>query len=97
MSARRRAAVILTWLIATGPTVSGQTPDEFRPATQAVLNDPDPADWPMWRRMYNGWGYSPLDHAARIRVSVSAWRSTKRWRVWRLIAGSTQNRLFHSG
>ena len=26
---------------------SGQ--DAFRPLTQAMLNDPDPADWLMWR------------------------------------------------
>jgi alcohol dehydrogenase (cytochrome c) len=30
-------------------------------ATDAVLQNPDPADWPMWRRTLDGWGYSPLD------------------------------------
>ena len=38
---------------------SGQ--DAFRPLTQAMLNDPDPADWLMWRGGYANWGYSPLD------------------------------------
>ncbi|MCH7890736.1 MAG: hypothetical protein IH921_04455, partial [Gemmatimonadetes bacterium] len=33
----------------------------FRPLTQAMLNDPDPADWVMWRGGYANWGYSPLD------------------------------------
>ena len=33
----------------------------FRPITQAMLTDPDPADWLMWRGGYKGWGYSPLD------------------------------------
>ena len=33
----------------------------FRPLTQAMLNDPDPADWLMWRGGYANWGYSPLD------------------------------------
>ncbi len=37
--------------------------------TQATLNNPDPADWPMWRRTYNGWGYSPLDQINRETVS----------------------------
>ncbi len=31
------------------------------PITQAMLTDPDPADWLMWRGGYKGWGYSPLD------------------------------------
>jgi alcohol dehydrogenase (cytochrome c) len=26
-----------------------------------MLQDPDAADWPMWRRTLDGWGYSPLD------------------------------------
>ncbi len=35
--------------------------DAFRPLTQAMLNDPDPSDWLMWRGGYANWGYSPLD------------------------------------
>ena len=33
---------------------SGQDPAQrvFRPLTQAMLNDPDPADWVMWRGGY---------------------------------------------
>ena len=41
---------------------------EFRPVTQDMLNDPDPADWLMWRGSYNGWGYSPLDQIDRDNV-----------------------------
>ena len=33
---------------------------EVRPATDAVLQDPDPADWLNWRRTLDGWGFSPL-------------------------------------
>ena len=29
--------------------------------TDARLRAPDPADWLMYRRTYDGWGYSPLD------------------------------------
>ena len=36
--------------------------------TDAVLQDPDPADWLMWRRTLNGWGYSPLDQITRENV-----------------------------
>jgi len=31
-----------------------------RPVTDAELLEPDPADWLMWRRTLNSWGYSPL-------------------------------------
>lgn len=33
----------------------------FRPVTEAVLKNPPPEDWPMYRRTYNNWGFSPLD------------------------------------
>ncbi len=41
----------------------------FRPLTQAMLNDPDPADWLMWRGGYANGGYSPLDQITRDNVS----------------------------
>ena len=36
---------------------AAQTP---RPVTDRELLEPDPADWLMWRRTLNSWGYSPL-------------------------------------
>jgi PQQ-dependent dehydrogenase (methanol/ethanol family) len=33
----------------------------FVPVTDAMLTNPDPADWLSWRRTLDGWGYSPLD------------------------------------
>ena len=39
----------------------GQTLPDFVPVTDAMLQDPDPADWLMWRRTLDTWGYSPLD------------------------------------
>ena len=33
----------------------------FRPVTDAMLRNPDPADWLSWRRTTDSWGYSPLD------------------------------------
>ena len=41
---------------------------DYIPVTQEMLNDPDPADWLMWRRTYNRWGYSPLDQIDRGNV-----------------------------
>jgi alcohol dehydrogenase (cytochrome c) len=29
--------------------------------TDAMLQNPDAADWPMWRRTLDGWGYTPLE------------------------------------
>jgi alcohol dehydrogenase (cytochrome c) len=34
---------------------------EFVPVTDAMLANPDPADWPMMRRNPEAWSYSPLD------------------------------------
>ena len=53
--------------IATG--YPGQTQVEsFTPVTDAELQNPDPADWLMWRRTLNSWGYSPLDQIDRENV-----------------------------
>ena len=41
----------------------------FRPLTQAMLNDPDPSDWLMWRGGYANWGYSPLDQITADNVN----------------------------
>jgi alcohol dehydrogenase (cytochrome c) len=47
----------------------------FVPVTDAVLRKPDPADWPMWRRTLDSWGYSPLDQIDRgtVRGLALAW------------------------
>lgn len=33
----------------------------YTPVTDAMLANPDPADWLMWRRTLNSWGFSPLN------------------------------------
>ena len=54
-------------IIATG--VPGQAQVKpFTPVTDAVLQNPDPADWLMWRRTLDSWGYSPLDEVNRDNV-----------------------------
>jgi len=40
----------------------------FVPVTDAMLQKPDPADWLMWRRTLDGWGYSPLNQVTRANV-----------------------------
>ena len=45
-----------------------QSSGDFVPVTDAMLQDPAPADWLMWRRTLDGWGYSPLDQINRQNV-----------------------------
>jgi alcohol dehydrogenase (cytochrome c) len=40
----------------------------YVPVTDAMLQDPDPADWLMWRRTLDTWGYSPLNQINRRNV-----------------------------
>jgi len=45
------------------------------PVTDARLRDPEPENWLMFRRTYDGWGYSPLDdiHAGNVGNLSLAW------------------------
>ncbi|MDX1563145.1 MAG: PQQ-binding-like beta-propeller repeat protein, partial [Gammaproteobacteria bacterium] len=43
--------------------------EDFVPVTDEMLQDPDPADWLMWRRTLNSWGYSPLDQITTRNVN----------------------------
>ena len=63
----------LVWFIAAGLPFTAALPAQaqdrdFTPVTDAVLQDPDPADWLNWRRTLDGWGYSPLDQVDRGNV-----------------------------
>jgi alcohol dehydrogenase (cytochrome c) len=52
----------------TGVTVAGQVPS-YRPVTQAMLENPDAADWLMIRGNYQAWNYSSLDEINRDNVT----------------------------
>ena len=67
MSSIRWALVVCLLLIASGH-LRAQPADDFVPVTDAMLQDPDPADWLMWRRTLDSWGYSPLDQIDRTNV-----------------------------
>lgn len=41
---------------------------DFEPVTDAMLADPNPADWLMFRRTYDGHGFSPLEQIDRENV-----------------------------
>ena len=66
------AAVILP-LAALAVTIAGKAQEspssDFTPVTNAMLENPAPSDWLMWRRTLDGWGYSPLDQVTRENVS----------------------------
>ena len=51
-----------------GGTRNFQPVPERVPVTDAMLRDPDPDDWLIYRRTYDGWGHSPLDQIDRGNV-----------------------------
>ena len=67
-SPRCLCAAAAALLLATGGGALAQPADDFVPVTDAMLQDPAPDDWLMWRRTLDGWGYSPLDQIDRGNV-----------------------------
>ncbi|MCY4123147.1 MAG: PQQ-binding-like beta-propeller repeat protein [Acidobacteria bacterium] len=67
MSAIRWALVVC--LVLTAGQALAQSNSRFVPVTDEVLQNPDAADWLMWRRTLDGWGYSPLDQIDRDNVA----------------------------
>lgn len=61
-------AVLLTSLLLLSSLSYGQGSGSFTPVTDAMLQDPSPDDWLMWRRTLNTWGYSPLAEVKRDNV-----------------------------
>ena len=55
-------------LVLLGGAAAGAQERDLTPVTDAMLQDPDPADWLNWRRTLDGWGYSPLDQIDRDNV-----------------------------
>jgi alcohol dehydrogenase (cytochrome c) len=60
-------------LVAMSPGVPAQVVD-FSPVTEDMLRNPDPGDWPNWRRTDDAWGYSPLteidtDNVGRLQLA----------------------------
>ena len=64
-----------------------------RPVTDAMLRNPDPGEWLMWRRTYDGFGFSPLNQITRDNVKDLrvAW-------TWSLTNGATESTpIVHDG
>lgn len=62
-----RLLVVGCVLISSFPVFT-QSRDGFVPVTDAMLTEPDPEDWLMWRRTLDSWGYSPLNQIDRKNV-----------------------------
>src|SRR5678815_2995800 len=57
-------------IVTAGLTVAAQNQQPpFVPVTDEMLWKPDPANWLMWRRTLDSWGYSPLKEIDRNNVS----------------------------
>lgn len=64
-------------VVAVGLVSLGTRPHEvtarqdagYAPVTDARLRDPEPDSWLMYRRTYDGWGYSPLDQITAENVA----------------------------
>src|SRR5688500_16576856 len=73
------AIALLSIALAYGvSTLRAQQPPPaaaFAPVTDAMLQNPDPADWLMWRRTLNTWGHSPLTQitANNVRTLRMVW------------------------
>ena len=66
MLTRRLALVVL--LLGPPGEALAQSSADVAPVTDAMLQEPDPNDWLMWRRTLDSWGYSPLDQIDRRNV-----------------------------
>ena len=67
-----------------GLIVEGEV-ENYQALTQADLINPNPADWPMLRRNYQAWSYSPLKQINRDTV-----KNLKLEWVWSMHDGSSE-------
>ncbi len=94
---RKSSAAGLACLLLAGTSaLAQQAADPTRnltPVTDAMLRNPPAADWLMWRRTYDGYGYSPLDQINKSNVKdlQVAW-------TWSMTPGATETTpIVHDG
>ena len=70
MTVVKRGTALLIPVLALSAIVCSSYAQQasFAPVTDAVLQDPQPADWLRWRRDNGASGYSPLDQVTRENV-----------------------------
>ena len=87
------AASLAACLLATEGVAQDNPIEDISPVTDEMLLNPPDGDWLMWRRTYDGWGYSPLDQINKSNVGDLrlAW-------AWAMTPGRTQETpLVHDG
>lgn len=94
----RQSVIAMSLLALSGSLAYAQQPapaaaKALSPVTEAMLRNPSPSDWLMWRRTYDGWGYSPLEEINKTNVS----RLQVAW-TWALTNGATEiTPIVHDG
>jgi alcohol dehydrogenase (cytochrome c) len=79
--------------LAQAPAQAPRVIDGVRPVTDAMLRQPEDGSWLMWRRTYDGWGYSPLNQINKqnVRNLQVAW-------TWTMNNGPTElTPIVHDG
>ena len=87
------ASALAFGVLATSAVAQDNPIDSITPVTDEMLKNPPDGDWLMWRRTYDGWGYSPLDQINKDNVGdlELAW-------AWSMTPGRTQETpLVHDG
>jgi len=87
------SATALCAVALTSPVAQESPIDDLTPVTDEMLRNPADGDWLMWRRTYNGWGYSPLNQINKDNVAdlELAWS-------WAMTPGRTEETpLAHDG
>src|SRR5690606_6051174 len=85
---------ITSQLVAQAATAQHSPIDKVTQVTAEMLLNPSDGDWLMWRRTFNGWGYSQLEEINKKNVKglQLAW-------AWGMTPGgrSQETPLVHDG
>src|SRR5260370_22146438 len=94
---RKSSTLRLGPLLLAGVSACHQQPADptrnLNAVTDAMLRSPPASDWLMWRRTFDGYGYSPLDQINKNNVKdlQVAW-------TWSMVPGATETTpVVHDG
>src|SRR5258708_12087592 len=86
---RKSSAVALASLLLAGVSAFAQQPADptrnLTAVTDAMLRSPPASDWLMWRRTFDGYGYSPLDQ-----INKNNFKDLHAPWTWSMVPGPTQ-------
>lgn len=61
-------ALVAVLTLTTPSDMTARQSTSYTLVTERRLRDPEPSNWLMYRRTYNGWGYSPLRQITSLNV-----------------------------